>query len=280
MRRMLFVLFTLASCASMGIALRAQKGSVTPNGCASEAPPGGGFKCSPHDFSGANGTGTGDPAVTGACTFCHTPHRAIQTRLLWNHTLATHSYSWSDAKSTFGGTQMPTIDTTWSGPTKFCLSCHDGSVAIGDIAWFNEQSFTGAKAIVTTPMFHNADEFQTASATGDLKGNHPVAFPYPYYNSAPSTYNNVTTAATVIATDFAPDPTTYGIRLFNQGVDGVTAGAVPGKTGIECSSCHGVHNEKSSYPFGVQAHPLLRGTLGGNTTGPGANYICMKCHTR
>jgi hypothetical protein len=26
--------------------------------------------------------------------------------------------------------------------------------------------------------------------------------------------------------------------------------------------------------------PLLRGTKHGDTTGAGASYICMKCHTR
>ncbi len=272
------LLFALSLLVLNSLSLRAQD-TVTPNGCGSEATPGGGFTCSPHDFSGADGTGSGDPATTGACTFCHTPHRALQTRLLWNHTLSANAFSWSDATSTMGGTQMPTISVSWTGPSKYCLSCHDGSVAIGDIAWFNEQSFTG-KAISTNPTQHNNDEFQIGTVKGDLAGNHPVAFPYPNYLGNASTYNGVTTGAAVVTGDFAQNPQTYGIRLFNEGANGVTAGAVASKTGIECSSCHGVHNEKSSYAFGVQDKPLLRGTKNGNSTGAGASYICMKCHTR
>jgi predicted CXXCH cytochrome family protein len=278
MRRVLLPFFVLALYAPGAVVGRAQ--SVTPNGCASEAGPGTGFSCSPHDFSGANGTGSGgDPATTGACTFCHTPHRALQTKLLWNHNVSSNTFTWSDSTETVGGTPMPSIASTWTGPTKLCLSCHDGSVAIGDIAWFNEQSFSGSP-IATTPSNHNGDKFQIATAAGDLKGNHPVAFPYPNFNSAGSTYNGVTTGASVVTQDFSPDPTVYGIRLFNQTPSGVAAGPVAGKTGIECTSCHGVHNEKSSYAFGVQDTPLLRGTKGGHTTGAGASYICMKCHTR
>jgi hypothetical protein len=266
MRRAVLLLFAAGLLVPLTVVVSAQ--SVTPNGCASEAAAGTGFSCSPHDFSGADGTGSGDAATTGACTFCHTPHRALQSKLLWNHNLSSNTFSWSDSTETVGGTPMPTIQSTWTGPTKLCLSCHDGSVAIGDIAWFNEQSFTGAP-IATTPSKHNGDKYQIATAAGDLKGNHPVAFPYPYYNSAASTYNGVTTGQAVISEDFSPDPTIYGIRLFNQTASGVAAGPVPGKTGIECTSCHGVHNEKSSYAFGVQDKPLLRGTKG-----------CMKCHTR
>src|SRR5690348_13737940 len=182
MRKTIFRLFTLSLFVSTTVSLRAQPNLVSPN-CPNQADPGTGFTCSAHDFSGFDATGAGDTMTTGACTFCHTPHRAIQSRLLWNHTLSQNAFSWSDSTTTMGGTPMPTISTSWTGPSKFCLSCHDGSVAIGDIAWFNEQAWSttsGMTPIATTPSKHNApgDEFQIATATGDLKGNHPVAFPY------------------------------------------------------------------------------------------------------
>src|ERR1700737_4629805 len=280
MKKMTFLLCTLSLTVVTSLHLGAQP-LVSPN-CNNQSDPGTGFTCSAHDFSGFDATGTGDTATTGACTFCHPPHRALQSRLLWNHAVSQNAYTWSDSTSTMGGTPMPTISTSWTGPSKYCLSCHDGSVAIGAFAWFNEQSWRGGSRITTNPLQHNApgDEFQIATATGDLKGNHPVALPYPNFGGNPSTYNGSTTGAAVIKGDFATDPQAYGIRLFNDGASGVTAGAVASKTGIECSSCHGVHNEKSSYPFGVQDNPLLRGLKSGNKTGPGANYLCMKCHAR
>ena len=241
--------------------------------------PGTGFTGSPHDFSGKSaGTNqrSGTAATTGGCSYCHTPHKAYQTRLLWNHTLSANNFSWSDATATTGGTTLPTIAGGaggWSGPTKFCLSCHDGSVAIGDIAWFNRQAWSGGAALDTTK--HNSGQYNIASPTGDLKGNHPVAFPYPF-NKAQNTYNGTTTGTGTYLTDFNTDPTSLGIRLFSDATGIVVANAVAGKTGIECTSCHGVHNEVGL----VFDEPLLRGTKGGSTTGPGANYICMKCHTR
>lgn len=238
--------------------------------------PGAGFTGSPHDFSGRAAGNAGNPtATTGGCTFCHTPHRALQQPLLWNHTLSTNTYSWDAGAVTAGGTPYPTIDTTWKGPTKLCLSCHDGSVAIGDIAWFNKQTWVAAAAL--DPTKHDVDVFNIADpTTGNMTGNHPVAFPYPYQQTTTNTYNGVTTGANVFTSDFNPDPTSLGIRLFNDNAGNISAGAVPGSTGIECTSCHGVHNERGL----VFDQPLLRGTLGGSGTGPGASYICQKCHDR
>jgi hypothetical protein len=252
---------------------------LTGRGAFSGSGPGTGFTGSPHDFSGKNaGTNqrSGTGVTTGGCTFCHTPHKAFQTRLLWNHSLSANNFTWSDATATTGGTVLPTIAGGaggWSGPTKFCLSCHDGSVAIGDIAWFNRQSWNGGSAVDSTK--HSSGQYNIASITGDLKGNHPVAFPYPF-NKVQNSYNGTTTGAGTYMTDFNSDPTTLGIRLFNDATGIVVASPVAGKTGIECTSCHGVHNETGL----VFDEPLLRGAKSGNTTGPGASYICMKCHTR
>lgn len=276
-----FLLSVLALLFLSPLAVRAQV--VYPNQDTVAA--GAGFSGSPHDFYGAAANNPlGDNATTGGCTYCHTPHKAYQTRLLWNHTLSNNTFSWSDATQTIGGTPFPTINKSWSGPTKFCLSCHDGSVAIGDIAWFNEASWNSVgRGLTVNPSVngpidtgkHLGDEFQIATAGGDLAGNHPVAFPYPF-NQAANTYNGTTTGGAVYTPQFNADPTTLGIRLFNDSGATVTAGAVAGKTGMECTSCHGVHNE----PGLVFDKPLLRGTKTGDSTGSGASYICMKCHTK
>ena len=266
---------------------------------------GNGFADSPHDFSShvVNATPGGglDTTLTtpGACTYCHTPHRAIQTRLLWNHKLPGSTYSWADgAAKTVGGTPLPTIGASWSGPSRFCLSCHDGTVSIGDINWFNGKSW-GAELGGTTldAVKHENDIFQISRSTdtnpwtvggSEMKGNHPVAHPFPF-NHQGSTYNGVTSgggggangAGGVYTFDFRGNPTTVGVRLFVQDASGVHASTdateLAGKAGIECTSCHGVHNEKEF----VEDEPLLRGTRNGNTVdAAGKGYICMKCHPR
>lgn len=221
-----------------------------------DAAPGAGIAGSKHDFSGKGGA--------GECTFCHTPHRGQQTLLLWNHKLSTNTFKW-DVPTTTAGTPFPTFKgDTFKGPTAKCLSCHDGSVAIGDVAWWK-----GAPATLDTTT-HGQGSRVSVGFGGNLAGNHPVAMPYPF-NNQKSTYNNSTTGPAIVTTEFVTDPTTLNIRLFNDdGAGNITAGPVSAKSGIECTSCHDPHNKASKDQL------FLRGSISGNTT----DYICLKCHVK
>ena len=232
--------------------------------------PGDGLLGTSHDFSGKSVTGgNSETFTTGLCTFCHTPHRAISTLLLWNHTLSTATYSW-DVPKTTAGTTFPTFTgDTYKGPTAKCLSCHDGSVAIGDVAWFGE----GKPAAPLDTTKHTwPDPFNvgaTGGVLGSMKGNHPVAMPYPYQN-AQNTYNGSTTGNGAVLAEWQATPFA-NIRMFNDdGSGNITAGVVAGKTGIECSSCHDPHNKAAVDDF------FLRGTIGGNDQ----TYLCLKCHIK
>jgi hypothetical protein len=238
--------------------------------------PGGGLEGTEHDFTEhnpSNPTPGSNTVDVGLCTFCHTPHRAYTTRLLWNHTLSAAAYTWNDATETTGGTPLPSFDATWQGVSKNCLSCHDGTVALGDVAWFAAAPRTGVDAILDHQHDDPNDPGRIAAgaAAGNMNGNHPVAFPYPLGNAI-STYNSVTTGTNVITAEFIADPTSSGIRLFtDDGAGVIVAGTAAGQTGIECSSCHDPHNGST-----VQGEYFLRGELEGS----GPNYICLKCHDK
>ncbi|MEK7734167.1 MAG: cytochrome c3 family protein, partial [Pseudomonadota bacterium] len=151
-------------------------------------------------------------------------------------------------------------------PTAKCLSCHDGSVAVGDIAWWNG----GAPIAPLDNTKHGAGDPNNVGLGGNMAGNHPVAMPFPYNNTA-STYNGVTTGSGAALTEWQSDPTTLNIRLFrDDGTGNITAGPVLAKTGIECSSCHDPHNKASVDTF------FLRGRLSGSDT----TYLCLKCHVK
>ncbi len=227
------------------------------------AAPGDGLAGTKHDFSGI-----GNPQ-TGACTFCHTPHKAQSQALLWNHALTTNTFSWTDTVTT-AGTAFPTfVGDSYKGPTVKCLSCHDGSVAIGDIGWWNGGD-PGTLLNVTIPNGENAFSIGFG---GDMTGNHPVAMPFPYQN-APSTYNGSTTGSGITLVDWKADPRDFNIVLYNDdGAGNISRGAVPGQTGIECGSCHDPHNgPKVTGPW------FLYVNLGGATGADG--YICEKCHNK
>jgi hypothetical protein len=189
---------------------------------------------------------------------------------LWNHTLSTSNFSWDVAKTT-AGTNFPSFKgDTYTGPSAKCLSCHDGTVAVGDIAWWNE----GKPASLDNKKHEWPDAFNvgaTGGVVGSMKGNHPVAMPYPYLGAS-NTYNGVTTGSGAAMTEWQGTPLAP-IRMFNDdGTGNISAGLVAAKSGIECSSCHDPHNKASVDDL------FLRGKMTGSSQGDG--YICLKCHVK
>ncbi len=270
MRKHLSLAIPIAAAAMLLLAWPATA-QVAPSAAA-----GAGIKDSAHDFTRYDAAGNSQNV--GLCTFCHTPHKAIQTQLLWNHTLSSEVFDWTDSDTTQGGTDRAAIQTSWAGPTKFCLSCHDGTVAIGDINWFDKQAWAGAGSELNAVKHDGVnDPYRIAGAGGELKGNHPVAHPFPYNNAA-GTYNGATSGTMAVASGWVANPDTLGIRLFtDDGSGGITAGPTASQTGIECSSCHDPHNGANK----VYDSYFLRGKLTGNTaTDAATGYICLKCHAK
>ncbi len=236
-----------------------------------------------HDFAQrsqfmATQTPTGDGVTVdgttnsvGLCSYCHTPHGASSTSLLWNHSLSTNTFTWDDAK-TSGGTNYASITPSYKGPTVKCLSCHDGSVAIGDVGWYKE-----GPGVFNTFKVTGTDLI-TKVASNKLSGNHPVGMAYPF-GQAKNTYNSTTTGANVVLTEFQADPQTpfapgvaASIKLYTDTGGLITNGATAGTSGLECSTCHDPHNKATTDDL------LLRGKLAGSTKADG--YICLQCHIK
>ncbi len=177
------------------------------------------------------------------CVACHTPHHAPSSTLLWNHVLSKNSFSWSDWAQTAGGTTLPKNISTWSGSSKLCLSCHDGTVAAGAI--YNPQK-----------TFNNGKAGRVATASGDLKGNHPVAVPYPY-DGVKNTYNQITTGEEAMASGWVARPA--HVRLYAD------PGVQSNNRGIECATCHDPHGTSNTY--------YLRNTIEGSA-------LCLDCHVK
>ena len=100
------------------------------------------------------------------CVFCHTPHHASPAVPLWNHPLSAVA-----AYSTYSSTTLtvPTPLQQPTGSTKLCLSCHDGTVALGQTV--ND----GLIALQNT----GADGRMPPGASNlgtDLQDDHPVSF--------------------------------------------------------------------------------------------------------
>ncbi|MHC4259900.1 MAG: cytochrome c3 family protein [Planctomycetota bacterium] len=106
---------------------------------------------SPHDLSAGGGR--------NPCKFCHTPHGALSNRPLWNHRLSTVIYKIYQSSSLDAKVGQPT------GASKMCLSCHDGTVALGN-------TIKGKGG----PAFHIHPG--AADLGTDLSDDHPISFVY------------------------------------------------------------------------------------------------------
>ncbi len=162
---------------------------------------------SPHDLRTAL-------SINQICVPCHVPHNA-QTKangdsmILWNHELTTQTFT---MYSPFAGPR-PAGDTarnqdagnSLSGPSKLCLSCHDGVTAID-----NYGGTTGGTILMGAV---NA----SANLGTDLRNDHPIGLQYPD-DSVNTGFN---------------DPTGFtGVKL-------VTLNA---EQRVECTSCHDPHD--------------------------------------
>jgi predicted CXXCH cytochrome family protein len=165
---------------------------------------------------------------TQVCVFCHTPHGAnTSTTALWNRNLpANGNFVWTPV-NTVNGTVLP---KTLSDGSMKCLSCHDGSQALGNV--IRDPASLKTTKIATL----NATEYDVVGGAGnnDLGGNHPVGVPYP--GGPGGSYNGVTVNNAIVGFNAATTPTSLtGLRLYYN------AGQTTGALGIECGSCHDPH---------------------------------------
>jgi len=61
------------------------------------------------------------------CVFCHTPHRSSPLQPLWNRSMPVTPYTVYTSSSLNAEPDQPT------GASKMCLSCHDGTIALGSV---------------------------------------------------------------------------------------------------------------------------------------------------
>jgi len=104
---------------------------------------------------------------TRVCVFCHTSHNAVFQAPLWNRTNpgGTYQMYWSETMDAYGSSaEAPQPN----GSSKLCLSCHDGTIALGSTVSEGRIEMQGG--ITTMPSTSGANLGR------DLSGDHPVSF--------------------------------------------------------------------------------------------------------
>lgn len=101
-------------------------------------------------------------AESEICIFCHTPHNAAATGPLWNRNNPGSTYTLYTSSTARANPGQPT------GASILCLSCHDGTVALGQV-----RSRTTQIGMTSTFMPTGPGRLGT-----DLSDDHPVSFTY------------------------------------------------------------------------------------------------------
>lgn len=119
---------------------------------------------SKHNLSAA-GPGTVRATIESeVCVFCHTPHGSDPQVPLWNRNNPTAYYRIYSSSTTQARIDQP------GGASKMCLSCHDGSIALGMVL----------SRLPNDPIHMNQPFMPTgpSNLTNDLSDDHPIGFRY------------------------------------------------------------------------------------------------------
>ncbi len=163
-----------------------------------------GLATSKHNLS-VSGPGVVKAASeTQSCLFCHAPHNASPIAPLWNRNNPGTSYTPYTSSTSIARPGQPT------GASLQCLSCHDGTIALGDV--LSRGTRIGMSGGVTTMPAGNS------KLGSDLSDDHPISFAY---------------TATLAATrgELANPATLTGKVKLDAGGQ------------LQCTSCHDPHDD-------------------------------------
>jgi Doubled CXXCH motif (Paired_CXXCH_1) len=251
----------------------------------------------PHNLSAA-GPGSVRAAAGGTsevCVFCHTPHSATQADAggaalrgpLWNRrvpdgsTYTPYTSSSMDAQSIIDG-----LNATPGGSSKLCLSCHDGTLAIGNVNVLNGKTdvtidMVGTGPGGTMPAGEGTQSGFTRFLGTDLSNDHPISVSY---NSALATRDGELRNVDTQQRWPPGSGSVLGIR--SPGFKPLLPLEPTGNSGlgqVQCATCHDPHLRELDATKGNQkflrAQRFQEGTPGANHDAAN-DIICLSCHDK
>ncbi|WP_456400133.1 cytochrome c3 family protein, partial [Persephonella sp.] len=214
-------------------------------------------------FTKHNLSVTGPGAVkatteTEICVFCHIPHHEKEGTPLWNRKMPTSTYTLFDSefiqRINYPSAQpLSEVEGQPGIVSRQCLSCHDGTVAIGAVYILKgtELGNTIIDVQNTNPDGTLPSNRRTYIGT-DLSIHHPVAIEY---NPNVSKSFDIGVKTSELKNPH-PDPP---IKLYTYG----------GKSYVECTSCHDPHKQNKQF---------LRVDVG--NLAQDFNKTCVSCHDK
>jgi len=160
-----------------------------------------------HNLS-VNGPGTiRSSTETQNCIFCHAPHNSTPSAPLWNRRDPGSNYQPYSSSTAQAHAGQP------NGSSLACLSCHDGTIALGDLI-NRSATVPMAGGVTTLPA-------GTSNLGTDLSDDHPV--PFTYTPTLPAQHGGEL---------IDPSALTGKVRLDASGR-------------MQCTTCHDPHNNSN-----------------------------------
>jgi hypothetical protein len=176
---------------------------------------------------------------TEVCKFCHIPHSAVAPQQLWAQRLSQTQYQVPEMRQ--GGPVKMSAPQP-DGSSRLCLSCHDGTVALGEIGGRprrigmagGDRLSPGRKGYIGT----------------DLSGSHPISFVVPVQD---------------------PDLTGESSDMALRPLSAIRADPdilidINGK--MQCTTCHDPHSDRY-YQQDVVPRFWVK---------PSVQEVCLACH--
>ncbi len=221
-----------------------------------------GIRATKHNLSGSLSKWPGNYTVKALdepqiCIFCHTPHNASPEYPLWNHVASAVTnyipYTSNTLQSYDSAGSAPSVDHI----SKLCLSCHDGTVGVGSVnTRYEDIIMQGSQCVDSSGKLVSG-----AGCTGyigtDLSGGHPISIIFDD-NLASRRNNHIPILSNLNYPSTIQDP---DVKLY----------PTHGGMGVQCTSCHDPHTNKSTQEQdGKQWPPFWRK--------PSYDEVCLVCH--
>jgi predicted CXXCH cytochrome family protein len=207
---------------------------LTVTGLAASGP---GVELTRHNLSVSGPGPVRSTTETEICVFCHAAHVPTGAPSLWNHQ-TTDVVDYLPYSSPLLGATSTGVD----GASRMCLSCHDGTIAVGAIA-----SRRGPVRVEGTDAGGRLTSGRPSHLGTNLSGDHPVSIPY---------QDAVRFRSGDARTWLRDQPTSADqLRVDSSGR-------------VQCTSCHDPHSDPAA--LGSPVPPFWKGDT--------FSDACSDCH--
>jgi Doubled CXXCH motif (Paired_CXXCH_1) len=253
-----------------------------------------------HNLS-ASGPGTTRAAAgstSEVCVFCHTPHGATQADQggsplrspLWNRrvpagtTYTPYTSGTLDAQAIADG-----LNNQPGGSSKLCLSCHDGTLAIGNVNVLNGQANASVPMVGTGPGGTMPPGQGTASGYTrylgtDLRNDHPISVTY---NSALAARDGELRAVDAQQRWPAGSGSVIGVREPGykplMPLEPTGSGGAGNNGQLQCATCHDPHLRELDASKGNQKFlraQRFQEAAPSAAHNAAADIVCLSCHDK